>query len=268
MLEAKGPRSETRRKSKTTIAEIALADDPQRWKALGFAVHGETMWLGEVRVVLAGRDAGQGILGWSLRGIKDTALDGLPTTISPPSSSATSEPPTEEFPATLEPLTEEFLAISEPLTEEFPATLEPLTEELLSTHPNGVKAIDHVVAMSPDLDRGIDALQAAGLDLRRVRERPTPAGAPRQAFFRLGPTILELIQEPSEIIETKPEGRDGPARFWGLALLTDNIERTASAFAGHCGEVRPAVQYGRWIATVKRSAGLSLPVALMSPAVE
>ena len=268
MLEAKGPRSKTRHKSKTTIAEIALADDPQRWEALGFALHGETMWLGDVRVVLAGRDAGQGILGWSLRGIEDTALDGLPTTISPPSSPATPEPLAEEFPATLEPLTEEFPAMSEPLTEEFPATLEPLTEDLLSAHPNGVKAIDHVVAMSPNLDRGIHTLQAAGLDLRRVRERPTPAGAPRQAFFRLGPTILELVQEPGEIVKSSPEGRDGPARFWGLALLTEDIERTVSAFAGHCSEIRPAVQYGRWIATVKRSAGLSVPVALMSPAVE
>ena len=36
------------------------------------------------------------------------------------------------------------------------------------------------------LDRSVRALQAAGLDLRRVREQPTPAGAPRQAFFRLG----------------------------------------------------------------------------------
>jgi uncharacterized glyoxalase superfamily protein PhnB len=48
-----------------------------------------------------------------------------------------------------------------------------------------VVAIDHVVAMSPALDRTVRALQAAGLELRRIREQPTPAGAPRQAFFRL-----------------------------------------------------------------------------------
>ncbi len=53
-------------------------------------------------------------------------------------------------------------------------------------HPNGVVAIDHVVAMSPALQRSIAALEAAGLQLRRLREEPTPAGAPRQAFFRLG----------------------------------------------------------------------------------
>ena len=42
------------------------------------------------------------------------------------------------------------------------------------------------------------ALQAAGLDLRRIREQPTPAGAPRQAFFRLGEEILEVVQEPEQ----------------------------------------------------------------------
>ena len=42
---------------------------------------------------------------------------------------------------------------------------------------------------------------ARGLDLRRIREHPTPAGAPRQAFFRLGAEILELIQEPSDSIQ-------------------------------------------------------------------
>ena len=235
MQEEQGATPDTRRWSTTTIAELALADEPSRWEALGFAVRDEAIWLGDVRVVLAGRNAGQGILGWSLRGIVDTALDGLPTTISQPS----------------------------------PRTMpELLAEEPPSSHPNGVKAIDHVVAMSPNLNRGIDALQAAGLDLRRIRERPTPAGAPRQAFFRLGAVILELVQEPPKVIETAPQGRDGPARFWGLALLTEDIEHTVNAFGGHCGEIRPAVQYGRWIATVKRSAGLAVPVALMTPAVE
>ena len=226
---------EKRPGSAITIAEIVLADDPQHWEALGFAVRGNAMSLGDVRVLLAGSDAGQGMLGWSLRGIADTALDGLPTTISQQSPRA---------------------------------TLDLLAVEPPSTHQNGVMAIDHVVAMSPNLDRGIDALQAAGLDLRRIRERPTPAGAPRQAFFRLGAVILELVQEPQDVVEASPQGRDGPTRFWGLALLTDDIEHTASAFDGHCGEIRPAVQYGRRIATVKRSAGLAVPVALMSPAVE
>src|SRR3954468_16630459 len=85
------------------------------------------------------------------------------------------------------------------------------------THPNGITAIDHVVAISSDLDRTVAALETAGLDLRRIREEPTPVGAPRQAFFRLGAVILEVVQAPDEAIERT--GGDRPAFFWGLAFV-------------------------------------------------
>ena len=96
-----------------------------------------------------------------------------------------------------------------------------------------------------------------------MREEPTPAGAPRQAFFRLGHEILELIQEPAEVIE-RAGGPDRPARFWGLALLVEDLDRAAERFAPHLSDVRPAVQPGRRIASVRRSAGLAVPLALMS----
>ncbi|HET9198102.1 MAG TPA: VOC family protein [Solirubrobacterales bacterium] len=131
-------------------------------------------------------------------------------------------------------------------------------------HPNGIAAIDHVVAISPDLDRTVAALTAAGLDLRRVREEPTPAGAPRQAFFRLGPTILEVVQEPSEA--TERHGGDRPAFFWGLAFVAPDLDRTVELLGeDRVGEIRDAVQPGRRIATLRRAAGLSLPIALMTP---
>jgi hypothetical protein len=130
-------------------------------------------------------------------------------------------------------------------------------------HPNGVTALDHVVAISPDLDRTVEKLVAAGLDLRRIREEPTPAGAPRQAFFRLGATILELVQEPAEA--TKRAGGSRPAFFWGLAFSAPDLEATVGFLGERAGEIRPAVQPGRRIATLRRSAGLSLPVALMTP---
>jgi hypothetical protein len=126
-----------------------------------------------------------------------------------------------------------------------------------------VIAIDHIVAMSPHLERTVSALQAAGLDLRRLREEPTPAGAPRQAFFRLGHEILEVVQEPDELL-ARAGGRDRPARFWGLALLAEDLEQAMAAFGSSVGVAKSAVQPGRRIATVTRSAGLSLPVALMS----
>ena len=131
-------------------------------------------------------------------------------------------------------------------------------------HPNGVTALDHVVAFSPDLDRTVAALGAAGLDLRRVRDEPTPAGAPRQAFFRVGEAILEVIQAPDGSPVMDDPG--GPAGFWGLAFLVDDIEAAVATFAdGQVSEPRPAVQEGRRIATLRRDAGLAVPVALMTP---
>jgi hypothetical protein len=214
-----------------TIAQLTLADEAGRWEALGFAVSGAILRLGSVQVVLAGGDAGRGIVAWSLRGIEDTELDGLPTTL------------------------------ADELTADEATTLKPAPK-----HANGVTAIDHLVAMSPDLDRSMHKLQAAGLNLRRIREQPTPAGAPRQAFFRLGEAILEVVQEPDDVLAARPDGKDGPARFWGLALLSDDLDLTVAQLGEHVSEIRAAVQPGRRIATLRRSAGLAAPVALMSRA--
>jgi hypothetical protein len=206
-----------------TIDELAVADAPEAWAGLGFAVDGDVCVVGDVRIRLAGADAGRGLIGWSLRGVAATELDGLPTTRS-----------------------------DRPRPGPAPA------------HPNGVVALDHLVAIAPDLDRTVEALEGSGLDLRRVREEPTPAGAPRQAFFRLGADILEVVQEPPQAIE-RGGGADRPAFFWGLALLAPDLDATVAALGDRVGEARAAVQPGRRIATLRRSAGLSLPVALITP---
>lgn len=134
----------------------------------------------------------------------------------------------------------------------------PLRESA-PVHPNGVTAIDHVVAISPDLDRTVSSLQAAGLPLRRIRELPSATGAPRQAFLRLGAEILEVVQDPDGASD-----RDRPARMWGLALATEDLERTVAALGDNASSIRAAVQPGRRIASVRRSAGLAVPVALIS----
>lgn len=214
---------QSRPESTPTIDELVIADEPERWTALGFTVAEECCQLGKVRVRLAGRGAGRGIVRWTLRAIAGVELDGLPTTRS-----------------------------ESPVPPVAPA------------HPNGALAIDHVVAMSPALERTVRALQAAGLGLRRIREQPTPAGAPRQAFFRLGAEILEVVQEPDGAVE-RGGGVSRPAQLWGLALSVEDLDRTVEGLGPHVGSVRPAVQPGRRIATLRRSAGLAVPVALMSP---
>jgi hypothetical protein len=226
-----------------TIDELVLADAPERWRALGFCVEGDALQLGAVCLRLAGEDAGRGIAGWSLRGIASTELDGMPTRRAHHDAIHGAR---QDGPA------------REPGVVGAPA-------DAPAEHPNGVVAIDHVVAMTPALDRTVQALTDAGLDLRRIREQPTPAGAPRQAFFRLGAEILEVVQEPAHIVAAREDGAARAARLWGLALVAPDLDRTVAALGEYAGEARAAVQAGRRIATVKRSAGLAVPVALMSP---
>ena len=128
-------------------------------------------------------------------------------------------------------------------------------------HPNGITAIDHVVAFSPDLERTVPALEAAGLDLRRRREGPTAAGSARQAFFRVGEVILEVVEHPPQAREAGDAA--APARLWGLALLTPDIDATAAAAGGLLGSVRDAIQPGRRIATFTREAALGAAIAVI-----
>jgi hypothetical protein len=155
------------------LDELTIADAPESWQACGFDLEGDVCVVGETRIRLAGGDAGRGLTGWSLRGVAAGA------DLDGLPTTISDRPPPSEGPV----------------------------------HPNGVAGLDHVVAISPALDRTVAALETAGLDLRRVREEPTPAGAPRQTFFRLGAVILEVVQA----IE-KAGGVERPAFFWGLAF--------------------------------------------------
>jgi hypothetical protein len=228
-----------------TIHELIIADEPATWATLGFAVDGDVCRVGSVPLRFAGRDArsaadpGAGIVGWTLGGIANDQLDGLPT-----SRADGATPP-----------------VSARQTSAASAQAGPAVS---AAHSNGVTALDHVVAMTPVLDRTVAALQEAGLDLRRIREEPTPAGAPRQAFFRLGDVILEVVQVPDDAL-ARSGGQTGAAFFWGLAFKVADLDATVAAISAECcSGPRPAVQPGRRIAALRRSAGLAMPVALMT----
>jgi hypothetical protein len=135
--------------------------------------------------------------------------------------------------------------------------------EAAAPHPNGVVSIDHLVVFTPDRARTVAALEAVGLRLRRLRDEPTPAGGGGQAFFRLGEVILEVVEQGTA--GPRPVDPSAPARFWGLALGVESIERSAELLGDRIGPPREAVQEGRLIATLRRDAGLAVPVALMSP---
>jgi hypothetical protein len=129
-------------------------------------------------------------------------------------------------------------------------------------HPNGAVRVDHVVMLSPDHDRTVEQLESQGFDLRRRREGPTPGGSTRQAFFRAGEPILEVVQAPEG---TRLAGDpDGPARLLGISFLVEDLELTAAALGDLLGEPREAVQPGRLIATLRKEAGLGPAVAFMT----
>jgi hypothetical protein len=204
-----------------TIDELVVADEPRAWEACGFRVHERQCEIGSVRVRLEPAAGGRGIVGWSVRALRNSELDGMPTSVS------------EHSPA---------------------RGLE---------HPNGALSIDHVVVLTPRLERTTAALRAAGLDFRRLRRGPTPGGSRRQAFFRMGEVVLEVIEAPEGSRLSEHPG--GPAQLWGIACLVDALDRPAALLGDRLGSGRDAVQPGRRIAPLSRRAGLGPAIAFITP---
>jgi hypothetical protein len=217
--------------ARPALAELRLADPPARWEALGFRVEADAaIVLGGVRLTLGA--PGEGIVAWTLTGISARVgdIDGLATGVAAPAGPEPSAHP-NGAPAG-------------------PAGPEP------SAHPNGALALDHVVVLTPDFERTAGALEQAELPLRRIRD----AGGFRQGFRRLGPAILELVEAVG--------APAGPARFWGLVAIVGDLDGLAARLGDRVGAVKPAVQPGRRIATVRTSAGLGPALAFMSPVPE
>lgn len=147
------------------LAALRVGDEPDAWRAAGFTVGEDgACRIGEVEVLLVGRDTGKRILAWSFGGLDAPIpddVDGLPTFAPPAAASAGSTG---------------------------------------DEHPNGVIALDHLVLISPDLARTTAALGTIGLEPRRTRSTDTYGAPMQQVFFRAGTTILELIgpEVPSE----------------------------------------------------------------------
>lgn len=213
-----------------TIDELVVADEPGAWQAAGFRVESEVCEVGSVRIRLEGMGPMRGIVGWSLRHADSLELDELDGL----GTRRSGAPPGAG-----------------------------------GRHSNGVVAVDHLVVMSPDLDRTVAALRAGGFDLRRLREGDTPGGSVRQAFFRMAEVILEVVQAPEGVkLARDPAGSAGdpqtPARFWGISFLVDDMDATSGALGDLLGTPRAAVQPGRQIATLRREAGLGPAIAFMT----
>jgi hypothetical protein len=212
------------------LVELVVADPPEAWTAAGFAVDGDIVRVGATAIRLVGRadDGGGGITGWRLAGIDGAglaggALDGLPTEVV-----------------------------------DDPGRHHPSADEV---HANGVTGLDHVVVLTPDLDRTIAALGQVGLACRRIRHTESYGSPMRQAFFRLGATVLEVVSGDTG---TGLPADDAPATWFGLAVDVEDLHATAQLLGDGFGTIKDAVQEGRRIATFRHKVlGLSVAVAAM-----
>lgn len=126
-----------------------------------------------------------------------------------------------------------------------------------TAHPNGARAVDHVVVTTPNVQRTTHALERLGIAPRRTVEDVRGRGSVYR-FFLLGTCVLDLIG-PHE-----PSG-NGFARFSGIAFAVEDVDHLARTVPA-AGEVREAAQPGRRVVTVDTQvAGTSPPLAFMTP---
>jgi glyoxalase/bleomycin resistance protein/dioxygenase superfamily protein len=205
-----------------TVDEFDVADPANAWTRAGFSVDADSVCrIGNVGIRLVGRDHGIGIVGWSLSGLpSDGSLHDLDGVPTTKSEARTATP---------------------------------------GTHANGVTAIDHVVLLSPDLNRTVASLAAVGVDPRRERDAELGGQPIRQIFFRLGEVVVEVVGSPDT-------ASDGPATLWGITYVVADIDATASFYGDRTTPVKDAVQPGRRITTLRHHEfGMSVPSALISP---
>lgn len=214
-----------------SLFEIQIADEPDAWRRAGFCVVDQgVVRLSGVNLRLTGKQPNQaGITGWTFASVDSIGapplVDGIPTSWVAPES---------DTPGNCS------------IQDEAP-------------HSNGAVHLDHVVMTTRNIARSIEALQAAGFELRRIRD----IAPNQQAFFWAGDSIIELVG-PARTSEARPEAE--PANLWGLAISSRDLQASAASLGAGLSEIKGAVQKGRQIATLRsKNFAISVPVVLMSP---
>lgn len=204
-----------------SVDELVVADPADAWGRAGFTVDADsTCRVGGVRVRLVGAAGGSGIAGWSLRGLSSDAV------------------------------------LSE--VDGIPTTVSGAPLASGAEHVNGVTAIDHVVVLSPDLDRTLQVFTGIGVVPRRERDGELGGRPIRQIFFRFGGVIVEVVGSPGTT-------SDAPSTLWGITYVVADIDATAAFFGDRTAPVKDAVQPGRRITTLRHQAfGMSVRTAMIS----
>lgn len=224
------------------LLSLTVSDAPGTWAGLGFTLDAIAVRIGGTAIVCSDAPATrppaqQGITDWMLSaddGPLPERLDGLLTgslTMGDASAIAVSPAP---------------------------------------RHVNGVESIDHLVVMTPDIDRTVAAFEDLDIECRRRRDGAAYAStAMRQAFFWLGnpdgPPSDRVILEVVGPATVDPAKADDPSTFFGIALTCRDLDETAAFFGDLLKPPSAAVQSGRRIATLSSRAGSHVAIALMSP---
>lgn len=127
-----------------------------------------------------------------------------------------------------------------------------------AVHANGALALDHLVVSTPDLPQTLAALTGIGLEVRRTREAGSPERPLTQAFLWAGDVLLEVAGP-------MPAKEGAAASLWGLVIVVPDFDGLTANPHQPVGKIRPAVQQGRQIATVRREIGSTVPLAFMTP---
>lgn len=129
-------------------------------------------------------------------------------------------------------------------------------------HPNGVFRIDHLVITVTDTPAMMTALEDHGLESRGGRNTTSSGAGVDMRFAWAGDTLLEVAGPP------EPAAEATPARITGVAYATRDLDGAKALLGDRCSEPVDAVQPGRRIAALTRTAGSMVPVAFMTPHVK
>jgi hypothetical protein len=210
---------------------LTVSGDPELWRSLGLTVldNGMIPLFGTSLRIVSPASGAQGSDNPET-GIVSWALSGIPAP-GPPESAVL-------------------------LIDGLPTEAVEEAPPVFASHELAASALDHVVVLTPDLERTCAAIaEATGCELKRIRE----VGSMRQGFHRIGRggLIVELVE--------RPDIPEGDADFWGLVIIVDDLDQAFSQLGpDRISAPKDAVQPGRQIATICGEVGLGLPVALMT----
>ena len=125
-------------------------------------------------------------------------------------------------------------------------------------HPNHSVGLFYVVLFGPSWDAAATALSDVGVD----PGEPRPMGSKDQPRLR---SVADAGDVEIEVIGPPDHDPSSAWRLWGSIVEVDDIDATAAYLGSRLLSVKPAIQRGRRIATLDRSAGSSVPLAFMSP---